>query len=74
MKRAFQYLLLILLIAGCQPQYECTTLGCQVVEQSSVKKKKKETFFKKSRKNKLRRKPQKGLFKRGVLPKFKNTQ
>ncbi len=72
MKRAFQYLLLIVMITSCQTKYECTSIGCQVIEKTKPKASKK-IFFKKNKKNKLRKKPKKGLFKRGVLPKFNNA-
>ncbi len=72
MKRVLQYLLLIVMITSCQTKYECTSIGCQVVEKTKPKTSKK-SFFKKNIKNKLRKKPKKGLFKRGILPKFDNA-
>ena len=60
------------MITSCQTKYECTTIGCQVVEKAKPKKTK-TLFFKKTKKNKLRKKPKKGLFKRGTLPKFDNA-
>ena len=41
MKRAFQYLLLIVL-ASCQAKYVCTDIGCQIVEKR--RKQNKKTF------------------------------
>lgn len=66
MKRAFQYLLLIVVLASCQAKYECTDIGCQIVEKKK-KAKQKNTFFKTSDKNKLRNKPKQGLFPKKVF-------
>ena len=66
MKRAFQYLLLIVVLASCQAKYVCTDIGCQIVEKKK-KIKQKNTFFKISDKNKLRKKPKQGLFPKKVF-------
>lgn len=70
MKKVVKYALLTLIISSCQTGYDCTTLGCQVVESpKEVKKKKK--FFKKQKKKKLRKQPQRGLFPEKVLKETK---
>jgi len=63
MKRAFKYLLLIVLLYSCKSQYNCTSVGC--VSENKVKKK--ESFFNKTQLKKKHKKPKKGLFKKGVL-------
>ena len=60
MKRAFQYLLLILVFTACSSNQQCTKLGCEAIEQTkSIKKKK-------------YKKPKTGLFPKRVLKKVKN--
>ena len=66
MKRAFQYLLLIVVLASCQAKYVCTDIGCQIVEKKK-KTKQKNTFFKTSDKNKLKKRPKQGLFPKKVF-------
>ena len=41
MKRAFQYLLLIVVLTACSSNQQCTTVGCEAVEQTKPIKKKK---------------------------------
>tara|TARA_B100001939_G_scaffold20479_1_gene16804 strand:- start:236 stop:418 length:183 start_codon:yes stop_codon:yes gene_type:complete len=60
MKRAFQYLLLILVFIACSSNQQCTTLGCEAIEQTKPTKKKKY------------KKPKTGLFPKRVLKKVKN--
>ena len=66
MKRAFQYLLLIVVLASCQAKYVCTDIGCQIVEKKK-KTKQKNTFFKTSDKNKIKKRPKQGLFPKKVF-------
>ena len=41
MKRAFQYLLLIVVLTACSSNQQCTTVGCEAVEKTKPLKKKK---------------------------------
>ena len=47
MKRAFQYLLLIVALTACSSKQQCTTLGCEDIEQTKPFKKKKHKKLKK---------------------------
>ena len=55
MKRAFQYLLLIVALTACSSNQQCTTLGCEAMEQTNALKKKKH------------KKPKTGLFPKKVF-------
>ena len=57
MKRAFQYLLLIVVLTACSSNQKCATLGCEAIEQTNALKKKKH------------KKPKTGLFPKNVLKK-----
>lgn len=63
MKRAFKYLLLIVIILSCKSQYNYTSVGC--VPESKINKK--ESFFTKTQLKKKHKKPKQGLFKKMVL-------
>ena len=57
MKRAFQYLLLIVVLTACSSNQQCTTLGCEAIEQTKPVKKKntknrKKVYFQKKYINK----------------------
>ena len=54
MKIAFQYLLLIVVLTACSSNQQCTTVGCEAIEQTKPFKKKKH------------KKPKKGLFSKEV--------
>ena len=60
MKRAFQYLLLIVVLTACSSNQQCTTLGCEAIEQTNAPKKKKH------------KKPKTGLFSKRVFKSVKN--
>ena len=60
MKRAFQYLLLIVALTACSSNQQCTTLGCEAIEQTKPVKKKKY------------KKPKTGLFPKKVFKTAKN--
>ena len=60
MKRAFQYLLLIVALTACSSNQQCTTLGCEAIEQIKPVKKKKY------------KKPKTGLFPKRVFKPAKN--
>tara|TARA_B100001778_G_C18441949_1_gene562739 strand:- start:312 stop:494 length:183 start_codon:yes stop_codon:yes gene_type:complete len=60
MKRAFQYLLLIVVLTACGNNKQCTTVGCEAVEQT------------KPFKNKKHKKPKTGLFPKKVFKTAKN--
>ena len=66
MKKAIKYILLISITISCQTQQECSDIGCQIVVKVKAKKEK-QTFFNKKKKNKIRKKPKKGLFKKRVF-------
>ena len=55
MKRAFQYLLLIVALTACSSNKQCTILGCEAMEQTNALKKKKH------------KKPKTGLFPKKVF-------
>ena len=59
MKRAFQYLLLILALTACSSNQQCTTLGCEATEQTNALRKK-------------HKKPKTGLFPKKVFKSVKN--
>ena len=60
MKRAFQYLLLIVALTACSSNQQCTTLGCEAIEQTNALKKKKH------------KKPKTKLFPKRVFKEVKN--
>ena len=60
MKRAFQYLLLIAVLTACSSNKDCTTVGCEAIEQTKPNKKKKH------------KKPKTGLFPKKVFKPVKN--
>ena len=60
MKRAFQYLLLIVVLTACSSNQQCTTVGCEAIEQTNTPKKKKH------------KKPKTGLFPKKVFKTAKN--
>ena len=60
MKRAFQYLLLIVVLTACSSNQQCTTLGCEAIEQTNTLKKKKH------------KKPKTKLFPKRVFKEVKN--
>ena len=60
MKRAFQYLLLIVVLTACSSNNQCTTVGCEAIEQTKP-------FIKKKHK-----KPKTGLFPKKVFKPVKN--
>lgn len=60
MKRAFQYLLLIVLLTACSSNKQCTTVGCEAITQTKP--------FKKKKKGKTK----KGLFPKKVFKPYKN--
>jgi len=60
MKRAFQYLLLIVVLTACNSSKQCTTLGCEAVEKIKPFKKKKS------------KKPKTGLFPKKIFKPAKN--
>tara|TARA_B100001115_G_C15814060_1_gene403955 strand:+ start:935 stop:1159 length:225 start_codon:yes stop_codon:yes gene_type:complete len=60
MKRAFQYLLLIAMLTACSSNQQCTTVGCEAIEQTKPFKKKKY------------KKPKTGLFPKKVFKTAKN--
>ena len=55
MKRAFQCLLLIVILTACNSNKQCTTVGCEAIEQTKP-------FIKKKHK-----KPKTGLFPKKVF-------
>ena len=60
MKRAFKYLLLILLLTACSSNKQCATFGCETEKQ------------KKNSKKKKHKKPTLGLFPKKILKASKN--
>ena len=60
MKRAFQYLLLIVILTACSSNKQCTNVGCETIEQTKP-------FIKKKHK-----KPKTGLFPKKVFKPAKN--
>lgn len=60
MKRAFQYLLLIAILTSCGSNKQCTTVGCEAMEQTKTIKKKK------------RKKTKSALFPKKVFKPVKN--
>ncbi len=60
MKRAFQYLLLIVVLTACSSNKQCTTVGCEAIEKTNPFKKKKH------------KKPKTGLFPKKVFKSAKN--
>ena len=57
MKRAFQYLLLIVALTACSSNQQCTTLGCEAMEQTNALKRRntknqKQVYFQKKCLNK----------------------
>lgn len=63
MKRAFKYLLLIVIFISCKSQYNYTSVGCT----TDSKMKNKESSFTKTQSKKKHKKPKQGLFKKGIL-------
>ena len=55
MKRAYQFLLLIIGLTACSSNQQCTTVGCEAIEQTKPFKKKKY------------KKPKTGLFPKKVF-------